>query len=173
MMIEPRHSDLPGLTHHVMLRSIPEVPLLRDSQDNRSLGLRIARVLSKVDARILAFAFMRTHLHLLIQIGLASLSDIIHRITTGYVLKYNARHGRSGRLLDNHFLSKVVDSESYLQKVMPYVLLNPVRAGIVESLDELAEYEWAAYSSLMGNATPVFVAVPDALRIYGPDVDAA
>lgn len=172
-MIRQRRTDSPGLTQHVMVRAIPEVALFRDDQDRRSLLLRLARVLEHEDARVLSFALLTTHLHLLLQIGAASLSAIMHKLDTGYTLAYNARHRRHGRVLDDRFLSKVVADADYLRKVVPYVLLNPVRSGSVDSIDQLATHRWSAYGALIGDLDPIVVDVHAALRIYGDDPEEA
>src|SRR5438874_1683182 len=110
-MNRARRTDLPGLTQHVMIRSIPEVDLFRGDADKRSLALRIARVLETEDVRITFASFMSNHVHLELQLGDASVSRFMHRVGTGYVLTYNLTHGRHGRLLDDRFLSKVVDTD--------------------------------------------------------------
>ncbi len=45
----------------------------------------------------------------------------------------NRRHGRSGHLLQGRYKAILVDRESYLQELCRYVVLNPVRAGMVDA----------------------------------------
>ena len=38
----------------------------------------------------------------------------------------------------------------YLKELVRYIHLNPIRAGIINSLDELKSYDYCGHSSLMG-----------------------
>ena len=49
------------------------------------------------------------------------------------------RHGNSGRLWQPRFHDHVVRVEEALFAICEYVVLNPVRAGLVE---EAADYPW-------------------------------
>lgn len=56
---------------------------------------------------------------------------------------FNRKHGRFGHVFADRFSTRVIDGEQYLFDACAYVLLNPVRAGLCERLDE---WPWS-YSS--------------------------
>jgi hypothetical protein len=66
------------------------------------------------------------------------------------VIAFNHRHGRRGQLFQNRFKSIICQEETYLRELVRYIHLNPVRAGIVQGLDELNCYEYCGHGSLMG-----------------------
>ena len=77
------------------------------------------------------------HAHFLFRTGTEPLSRLMRRLLTGYVIGFNRRHGRRGQLFQNRYKSIVCQEEAYLRELVRYIHLNPVRAGMVKSLDEL------------------------------------
>jgi putative transposase len=53
-------------------------------------------------------------------------------------------------LFQNRYKSIVCQEETYLRELVRYIHLNPVRAGIAKSLDELKGYTFCGHSALMG-----------------------
>jgi REP element-mobilizing transposase RayT len=49
-----------------------------------------------------------------------------------YTQAYNRGHGKVGHLFQGRFKAILVDKESYLLELCRYVVLNPVRAKLVE-----------------------------------------
>ena len=85
--------------------------------------------------------------------GQEPLSKFMRRLLTGYVIGFNSRHKRREHLFQNRFKSIICQEETYLKELVRYIHLNPVRAGIVKTLDELKIYKYSGHSSLMGNVT--------------------
>lgn len=79
------------------------------------------------------------------------LSSFMRRLLTGYVVSFNRRHQRSGHLFQNRYKSIVCEEEPYLLELVRYIHLNPLRAGLVKTLDELDHYLWAGHAVLLGN----------------------
>src|SRR5699024_7193860 len=50
-------------------------------------------------------------------------------------------------LFQGRFKSILVDKDNYLLELTRYVVLNPVRAGMVNEPDE---YEWSSYRAMVG-----------------------
>jgi hypothetical protein len=90
----------------------------------------------------------------------------MHRIETGFAMEVNLSRDRRGHVFERRFPSRLVDSEIYLERVIAYVLLNPLRGGLVRSLDELLHYAWTNLPQLIGEKS-VRSAVADALRPFG------
>ena len=99
----------------------------------------------------LAWAVMTNHAHLLLRPKGTKLAIFMRRLLTGYAVNFNLRHHRSGHLFQNRYKSVVCEEEPYLLELVRYIHLNPVRAGLVEGMDELDRYEWSGHSVLMGN----------------------
>ena len=69
---------------------------------------------------------------------------------TGHAVSYNGRYRRKGHLFQNRFKSIVVEEEPYFLELVRYIHLNPVRVGIVSSIDALADHPYTGHSVIMG-----------------------
>ena len=82
---------------------------------------------------------------------------------TGYAIAFNRKKKRAGHLFQNRFGSTIVDDEEYFLRLVRYVHLNPLWAGMVRNLSALAWYRWTGHSVLMGNSKREFQVVDDVL----------
>ena len=53
-------------------------------------------------------------------------------------------------MFQNRYKSIVCQEETYLRELVRYIHLNPVRAGLVETLDKLKSYRYGGHSALLG-----------------------
>jgi hypothetical protein len=99
-----------------------------------------------------------------------NLSEGIRRLNSVYAQWWNRRHQRVGHVFQGRFKDQVVDRESYLLALSRYVVLNPVRAGLVE---RPADWPWSSYCATAGLApTPAFLTTLSTLRLFGEGPDA-
>jgi len=71
----------------------------------------------------------------------------MRRLLTGYAVRFNRRHRRWGHLFQNRYKSILVEEDSYLLELVRYVHLNPLRAGVVNRLEDLDQYPWTGHST--------------------------
>jgi hypothetical protein len=74
-----------------------------------------------------------------------------------YTQHFNQRHGRVGHVFQGRYKGILVDKNSYLLELARYIVLNPVRAGLVRSAKE---WPWSSY-----RATAGLQECPDWLRV--------
>ena len=60
----------------------------------------------------------------------------MRRLNGVYTQMFNRRHRRVGHLFQGRYKSIIVDRESYLLELSRYVVLNTVRAGIVDKPEQ-------------------------------------
>jgi REP element-mobilizing transposase RayT len=157
-----------------MVRGIEKREIFRDDADRADFRDRLARLLPEEDITCFAWALMTNHVHLLVRTGPeSSISRLMARLGTGHAARFNRRHVRVGHLFQNRFRSDLVADEGHLSSLLRYVHLNPVRAGVIGSVAELAEYPWTGHGALMGRADCPFLAVRDVLRWFGSDTASA
>jgi len=142
--------DAPGVLHHVMIRGIERRKIFRNEKDCEDFIRRLEILCPSTQTSCYAWAFMSNHAHFLFRTGKAPLSTLMRRLLTGYVIGFNHRHKRSGQLFQNRYKSIICQEDVYLQELVRYIHLNPIRARIVKNLDELKSYKYCGYSSLMG-----------------------
>jgi REP element-mobilizing transposase RayT len=143
--------DSAGLLQHVIVRGIERSDIFNDDQDRQLFVARFATLLSETGVRCYAWALLSNHFHLLLMPTTTSLSHFMRRLLTGYAMSFNRRHQRSGHLFQNRYKSIVCEEEPYLLELIRYIHLNPLRAGMVASLEELDTYPWAGHAVLLGH----------------------
>ena len=142
--------DAPGVLHHVMIRGIESRKIFRNNNDREDFIKRLEVLCPSTQTSCYAWAFMSNHAHFLFRTGTAPLSRLMRRLLTGYVISFNHRHVRRGQLFQNRYKSIICQEDAYLIELVRYIHLNPIRAGIVKTLDELKRYKYCGHSSLMG-----------------------
>ncbi|MEP7044754.1 MAG: transposase [Dokdonella sp.] len=95
-----------------------------------------AEVLSKAafwhDSRLLCWVLMPDHWHGLIDLGTRdSLSDLVRRLKGRVARAVNQARGSSGPVWASGFYDHALRREDELMDIARYVVLNPVRAGLV------------------------------------------
>jgi REP element-mobilizing transposase RayT len=140
--------DAPGVFHHIIIRGIERRNIFRDNRDRENLLERLGKLLPETKTACYAWAFLPNHF--LLRTGEVPLATLMRRLLTGYVVSFNRRHKRHGHLLQNRYKSIVCQEDLYLQELVRYIHLNPLRAGIVPNLDALNSFPYCGHSALMG-----------------------
>jgi putative transposase len=117
-----------------------------------------------------AWAFLQNHAHFLLRTGQVPLATVMRRLLTGYVVSFNRRHKRHGHLLQNRYKSIVCQEETYLQELVRYIHLNPLRAGVVPDLVALNSCLYCGHSALMGKRERPWQNVDYVLHSFGKTV---
>jgi len=141
--------DAPGTLHHVILRGIERRRIIDDDEDREYFVSRMGEVASDTETTIYAWALMTNHAHILLRSGMAGLSTFMRRFLSGYAVFYNRKHRRYGHLFQNRYKSIVCEEDPYFKELVRYIHLNPLRAGIVETLAKLAGYKWCGHCVVM------------------------
>jgi len=142
--------DAPGVLHHVMIRGIERRKIFRNNKDREDFIERLENLCPETETKCYAWVFISNHAHFLFRTGTEPLSRLMRRLLTGYVIGFNRRHGRRGQLFQNRYKSIICQEETYLRELVRYIHLNPIRAGIIQSLDELKSFKYCGHSALMG-----------------------
>ena len=141
--------DTPGTLHHVMVRGIEGNRIVTDDDDRHLFLSRLGIVATATGTKIYAWALMTNHAHLLLKSGGAGLSIFMRKFLTSYAILYNSRHHRHGHLFQNRYKSIICEEEPYFLKLVSYIHLNPLRAGLVTSFEELANYPWSGHATVI------------------------
>jgi hypothetical protein len=92
---------------------------------------------------------MGNHYHLLIETPEGDLSVGMSQLNGVYTQAFNRAHHRDGHVLKGRFAAVLVEKESHLLELCRYVVLNPVRAAMVERPEQ---YRWSSYLPTLGKA---------------------
>ena len=136
-------SELPDGYFHVTARSVQEAWLFRDPTDGRMFVSLLRVAVVRCGLGLHAYCLMGTHYHAVVDGPTEQLSRAIQWFQSHYAREHNARHGRRGALFAQRFSSWVIHDEEHLEAAIEYVLMNPVRAGLVA---EPSSWPWSGAS---------------------------
>lgn len=67
-----------------------------------------------------------------------------------YAQYFRQKTGGRGYLFQDRYKSIVTQGQCYIEETVRYVHLNPIRAGICRTLDDLERYPWSGHPVVMG-----------------------
>jgi REP element-mobilizing transposase RayT len=165
----PRKSrlDAPGALHHVIVRGIDRRAIFRDDTDRDDFLSRLGGILCETQTPCFAWCLIPNHFHLLLRTGLTPISTVMRRLLTGYAVRFNLRHRRSGHLFQNRYKSILCQEDAYLLELVRYIHLNPLRANLVADLDELDRNRFCGHGVLTGKHESNWQDADYVLRQFG------
>jgi len=139
----------------------------RDDRDRRVFLDVFGRVVDRFGWICHAYCLMSNHYHLLLETPLPNLSSGMRQLNGVYAQRFNKRHGRVGHVFEARFDATIVEEDGYFLELARYIVLNPVRARIV---DHPREWRWSSYRATAGEAPrPLFLTVATVLNAFADD----
>jgi len=159
--------DIAGALHHIMLRGINKSVIFEGDQDRIRFLERLGQTVIEGKCTVYAWVLMSNHVHILFKSGKSGISDVMRKLLTWYALYFNRLHHRTGHLFENRYKSILCDEENYLLALVRYIHLNPVRAGIIRTLEELDRYAWSGHQAIVGEVKHPWMDTETVLSQFG------
>lgn len=154
-MARPKRLEYPGALWHLTNRGVEQRNIFLDEADRQVFLDLVSRTSRRYRWRVHQYCLMSNHFHLLSETLEPTLSRGMQNLTGKYADYFNARYKRSGHLYKGRFDAQLVEGETYLLTVARYIVLNPVRARMVESP---ADWKWSSYRATAGlERTPAWL----------------
>jgi putative transposase len=170
-MARPLRIEFSGALYHVTSRGNERRPIFRSDHDRRTFLEFLGQAATRFGWSVTAYVLMTNHFHLVIQTPEPNLSRGMHWLNSRYAGWFNWKRERSGHLFQGRFKSFLIEKEAYFAEVLRYVVLNPVRAKMVERPED---YRWSSYRATAGLAgAPEWLDLPSAYLAFGLDEAAA
>ena len=141
-MARPLRLEFPGALYHITSRGNAKQDVFWDDADRTSFLNLLGQEVRQQEWKCYSYCLMDNHYHLIIETPEGNLISGMRRLNGVYTQWFNRRHRRVGHLFQGRYKSIIVDKESYLLELCRYVVLNPVRAGIVS---RPGEWKWSSY----------------------------
>jgi REP element-mobilizing transposase RayT len=149
-------------------------PIFEDDED-RGIFLRTLReCCEKSGWRIYAWVLMSNHYHWVLQTPEANLVAGMKWFQNTYTRRLNTRHAKWGHVFGGRYKAVLVESSGggYLETLMDYVHLNPVRAGLVDVQKGkgLLDFRWSSLAQGYGvspRQRPFWLATVEGLELFG------
>lgn len=156
-MARPLRIEYPGAVYHVTARGNAREDIFLDDADRRQFLSLLSETVDERDWTCHAWCLMDNHYHLLVETAAANLGRGMRQINGVYTQRFNRAHGRVGHLFQGRYKAILVEKDAYLLELCRYVVLNPVRAGLV---GRPQDWPWSSYRRTAGMRTA---------RRFGPD----
>jgi REP element-mobilizing transposase RayT len=150
-MARPLRIEASGATYHITSRGNERRDIFQTDDDRQAFLKFLGMAVRRFRWSITAWVLMTNHFHMVIQTPQPNLSRGMQWFLGKYAGWYNARHQRVGHLFQGRFKSILIDKENYFRNVLRYVVLNPVRANLVERPED---YRWSSYRCTAGLDEP-------------------
>ena len=146
-MTRPLRLEFEGALYHITSRGDRREDIFETDADRSGFLRRLGQVCDSYNWACHAYCLMGNHYHLMVETPEANLSKGMRQLNGVYTQDFNRRHGRCGHVFQGRFKSILVDKQTYLLELSRYIVLNPVRAGMVKNPED---WQWSSYRSMIG-----------------------
>ncbi|MFA5867129.1 MAG: transposase [Actinomycetota bacterium] len=146
-MARPLRIEYPGAVYHVMSRGDGRKSIVRTNKDREAFLVILEEAAKRFNVLIHGYCLMTNHYHLLVETPDGNLAEVMHYINGVYTTRYNARNKTVGHVYQGRYKAILVERDEYLLCLCRYIVLNPIRAGLVE---HPADYRWSSYRAIAG-----------------------
>ena len=145
-MARPLRLEFAHALYHVTSRGDRREAIYHNDADRQAWLSVLAQVCKRFNWTVHAYCLMSNHYHLLVETPDANLSAGMRQLNGVYTQLTNRAHGRVGHVFQGRFKAILVDKDNYLLELARYVVLNPVRAGMVQ---EPGQWPWSSYGAML------------------------
>lgn len=147
-MARPLRLEFLGASYYVAARGDRRERLFFDDPDRRSFLDLLGKVCARYAWQSPAYCLMPDHYQLLIQTRDANLARGMRQLNGVYAQTFNRRHGLAGHVFQGRYTAIAIDPAAYLAEIARYVLLNPLRAGLV---NYVGAWDWSSFGATVGH----------------------
>jgi len=167
----PLRLEYPNALYHITSRGDARGNIFLDDTDRKMFMAFLENEVKQQRWICYAWCLMDNHYHLLIETPEANLSRGMQRLNGRYTQRFNRRHERVGHLFQGRYKAILVEKEAHLLELCRYIVLNPVRAGVVVSAEQ---WPWSSYKQIFDACQKNFwVAGRDILALFSTHPDVA
>jgi REP element-mobilizing transposase RayT len=146
-MSRPLRIEYAEAVYHVTSRGNARRSIFKDDKDRSMLLNILEEVNDRYHWFCHAYCLMTNHYHLVIETPDGNLSKGMRQLNGVYTMRFNRRHGSVGHIFQGRYKAILVQKESHLLEVCRYVVLNPLRAKVVEVPER---WRWSSYRATAG-----------------------
>ncbi len=144
-MTRPLRLEFAGGLYHVTSRGDRREAIYFDDADRRAWLAILAQVCDRFNWVCHAWCQMGNHYHLVLETPEANLSQGMRQLNGVYTQHVNHKYDRVGHVFQGRYKAILVEKDSYLLELARYVVLNPVRAGMVS---DAGLWPWSSYAAM-------------------------
>ena len=136
-MTRPLRLEFAGALYHVTSRGDRREDIYLSDEDRCDWLDVLGNACQRFNWVVHAFCQMSNHYHLLLKTVDGHLARGMRQLNGEYTQGFNRRHALVGHLFQGRYKAILVQKDSYLLELTRYIVLNPLRARMVTSLDDV------------------------------------
>jgi len=148
-MVRPLRIEFPNALYHLTSRGNRRENIYLDDKDRGTFLGILLQVCERFNWVCHSYCLMSNHYHLLVETPEANLSLGMRQLNGVYTQRFNQTHRRDGHLFQGRYKAILVQKDVYLLELSRYIVLNPVRAGMVRTA---RDWRWSNYRATAGLA---------------------
>ena len=134
---------LDGGYYHVISRANNRKYILSEQADFETFKDLLNKAKIRYSWKLYHYCVMSNHFHLLMKMEIGThLPKLMQYLLHEYSRYYRKKTGYIGCLWQGRYKSSLIEKESYMLQCGRYIERNPLRAGIVSTLED---YPWSSY----------------------------
>ena len=131
--------------YHVSARGVGKQTIFENDDDRRGFLELMRDCCRDKCVTVVAWCLMGDHVHLVLADYEDGMSAAMQRLLLTYARRFNRRTGRTGRLFQNRFDRRALDTDRHLMTAIRYVHANPQEAG----LGLIERYPWSSFAEYL------------------------
>ena len=130
-----------GRIYLVTVNTKDRQPIFTDWKMGRLVAQQFRHAEQEDLIQSLAWVVMPDHFHWLLELKSNSLNHVVGRTKSRACLAINSSHGRTGSIWQQSFHDHALRKEEDLKSLARYIILNPVRAGLVKRVGDYSLWD--------------------------------
>jgi REP element-mobilizing transposase RayT len=140
----------PGALYHVINRGNYRRDVFESAGAAEAFVTALREATGQHGWRVHAYVVMRNHYHLAVETPEPNLVEGMHWLQGTLATRFNRFRKERGHLFQGRYQSLLIENNDALCRVVDYIHLNPVRAGILTPA-QLADFRWSSLRRFIKN----------------------
>lgn len=132
-----------GGLYHVINRGNYRAAVFGSQGAKVAFEKALVEALGQYGWRLHAYVIMSNHYHLAVETPQPNLTGGMHALQSTFATRFNRLRKERGHVFQGRYQSLLVENSEALSRVVDYIHLNPVRAGL-ETVETLGTYPWGS-----------------------------
>ena len=142
-----------GAVYHVINRGNYRRDVFETADKAKAFEECLFEAGERMGWRLHAYVLMRNHYHLALETPQANLVEGMHWMQSTFATRFNRFRQERGHLFQGRYQSLVVEPGDALRRVVDYIHLNSVRAGLVTG-EQLVDFRWSSLRRFVRGGRP-------------------
>lgn len=164
-MARKRRAWFQGAKFHITSRGNRKSALFYDDDDRIKYISLIEETMNRYPFNLHTFCLMTNHTHLQLETSDTPLAIVMSNLNTKYAKYFNKKYNFTGHVFEKRYGAELLESLDYEFDVSKYIHLNPLKAGIVDALED---YPWSSYHAYVNGESSKLIDTKHLLS-YFPD----